>query len=68
MLRENAENETGKNGEKTGEIIMSIRFSKKEMQSAAKKIQNYVKKNKKQPSSITMVDMNGKSRKLTKKQ
>ena len=47
---------------------MSIRFSKKEMQSAAKKIQNYVKKNKKQPSSVTMVDMNGKSRKLTKKQ
>lgn len=45
-----------------------IRFSKKEMLNAAKKIQNYVKKNKKQPSSITMVDMNGKTRKLTKKE
>lgn len=47
---------------------MSIRFSKKEMQNAAKKIQNNVKKNKKQPSNIEMVDMNGKKRKLTKKQ
>lgn len=45
-----------------------IRFNKKEMLKAAKTIINYVKKNKKQPSSVTMVDMNGKTHKLNKKQ
>ncbi len=45
-----------------------MRFSKKEMQNAAKKIRENIKKNKKFPSKLTMKDMDGKTHNLTKKQ
>ena len=49
--------------------MSQIRFNKNEMLKASKNIRNYIVKNKKQPSSITMVDMdNGKKHTLTKKQ
>ena len=47
---------------------MSIRFSKKVMQEGAKTLQNYVKKNNKLPSTLTLKDMEGKTRTLTKAQ
>lgn len=47
---------------------MSVRFSKKVMQEGAKYLQKYIKKNNKLPSNITLIDMEGKTRKLTKKQ
>lgn len=47
---------------------MTIRFSKNEMIKGAKRIQNHIRKNRKQPSAIEMVDMNGKKHKLNKKQ
>ena len=37
-----------------------MRFSKKEMQNAAKKIRENIRKNKKFPSKISMKDMAGK--------
>lgn len=45
-----------------------MRFSKKEMLNAAKKIREYINKNKKFPKELSMKDMDGKTRKLSKKQ
>jgi len=46
--------------------MSTIRFDKKEMQNAAKKLQNNVKKNKKLPANLSMKDMNGKTHNLKK--
>jgi len=47
---------------------MTIKFSKKTMQEGAKNLQNYMKKNNKPSPTLTMVDVEGKTHKLTQKQ
>lgn len=47
---------------------LTVRFSKAEMQKLMKTIKTSVKQGKKQPSSVTMTDMNGKKHTMKKKQ